>query len=97
MPTTKPRLMITFNDEKLYELVTEYRFENRFKSQNDAIMDLIDKGIEVICNRSHNQPIERLSEDDRRVIKAYHKAGVDARYFALQMLENNPAGKKRHA
>lgn len=37
MPTDKPRTMITFKDKELHERVEAYRFEKRFKSQNDAI------------------------------------------------------------
>ena len=94
MPTQKPRTMITFNDEELCERVNEFRFEGRYKSQNDAIMALIDKGIEVLTGEIVQKPKEELSKEDKRVLKAYHAADEWARYFALQMLENNPAEKK---
>ena len=43
IPTNKPRAMITFNDKELYKAVDEYRFTHRFRSQNEAVMDLINK------------------------------------------------------
>ena len=98
MPTMRPRTMITFNDEQLYKMVDEFRFENRFKSQNEAIMALIDKGIEVLSGTQRTEPIEKLSDEDRRVLNAYRYADDNAKRFALQLLENNPVqAKKGHA
>ena len=90
--------MITFNDEQLYKMVDEFRFENRFKSQNEAIMALIDKGIEVLSGIERTEPIEKLSDEDKRVLNAYRSADDSAKRFALQLLENNPVqAKKDHA
>ena len=91
MPTNKPRAMITFNDEELYKAVDEYRFAHRFRSQNEAVMDLINKGIEKLMGETPIEPAEKLSNEDRRVLNAYHAADDNARFFALQLLESNPA------
>lgn len=96
MPTNKPRAMITFNDEELYKAVDEYRFEHRFRSQNEAVMDLINKGIEVLMGETPVEPAEKLSDEDKRVLNAYHAADDSAKFFALQMLESNPAEKKKN-
>lgn len=97
MPTTKPRTMITFSDEELREKVDTYRFEHRFKSQNDAIMALIDKGIEVLMSETPAELTEVLSTEDKRVLKAYHAALPVIQSAALQMLENNPVSKSNLA
>lgn len=96
MPTDKPRTMITFRDEELRQRVETYRFEHRFKSQNDALMSLIDKGIEQLAGETHAEPTIVLSDEDKRVLKAYHSADESAKYYAIQMLENNPADKKEN-
>lgn len=96
MPTNKPRTMITFNDEELYKAVDEYRFAHRFRSQNEAVMDLINKGIEVLMGETPVEPAEKLTDEDRQVLNAYHAADDSAKFFALQMLENNPAEKKKN-
>jgi len=96
MPTNKPRAMITFNDKELYKAVDEYRFTHRFRSQNEAVMDLINKGIEKLTGETPIEPAEKLTDEDRRVLTAYHAADDSAKFFALQMLENNPAEKKKN-
>ena len=96
MPTNKPRAMITFNDEELYKAVDEYRFTHRFRSQNEAVMDLINKGIEKLIGETPIEPAEKLTDEDRRVLTAYHSADDSAKFFALQILENNPAEKKKN-
>ena len=96
MPTNKPRAMITFNDEELYKAVDEYRFTHRFRSQNEAVMDLINKGIEKLMGETPIEPAEKLTDEDWRVLNAYHAAAPYAQMIALQTLENNPAEKKKN-
>lgn len=35
-----------------------------------------------------------MTHDEMRLLRAYRNADDNAKYFALQMLENNPAQKK---
>ena len=97
MPTKKPRTMITFNDEALYKAVDEYRFEHRFRSQNEALMDLINKGIEVLMGETHTdiEPAEKLTDEDRMVLNAYHAAEPVYQEIALEILENHQAKKEK--
>ena len=44
MPTSKPRFMVTVSDE-MYKQIENYRFDNRCKSQTQAINELIELGI----------------------------------------------------
>ena len=94
MPTNKPRTMITFNDEELREKVDAYRFEHRFKSQNDALMSLINKGIEQFTGETPTEPTHVLSPEEKRLLRAYHAALPVIQSAALQMLESNPAAEK---
>ena len=97
MPTIKPRCTITFEDEELRDKIDTFRFENRYRSQNDAIMALINKGIEVLTGEVVTKPkVEEISKEDRRVLNAYHEADDSAKFFALQMLESNPVEKKKN-
>ena len=93
MATTKPRCTITFEDETLRDRVDSFRFDNRYRSQNDAIMALINKGIEVLTGDAP-KPRDDLSAEEKRVLKAYRSASDEAKYFALQLLERNTAEKK---
>jgi hypothetical protein len=97
MPTIKPRCTITFDDEELRDKIDTFRFENRYRSQNDAIMALINKGIEVLTGEVVTKPkVEEISKEDRRVLNAYHEADDSAKFFALQILESNPVEKKKN-
>ena len=96
MPTQKPRTMITFNDKELCERVNEFRFEGRYKSQNDAIMALIDKGIEVLTGEMLTKPKEEISAEDKRVLQLYHEAEPVYRGIALEILENHQTEKKKN-
>ena len=96
MPTQKPRTMITFNDEELCERVNTFRFEGRYKSQNDAIMALIDKGIEVLTGEVSAKPKEEISAEDKRVLLLYHAAEPVYQEIALEILENHQVEKKKN-
>lgn len=47
MPTEKPRFTLIM-DEKLLELIDDYRFENRYPSRSAAAIDLICMGLEQV-------------------------------------------------
>ena len=96
MPTNKPRAMITFNDEELYKAVDEYRFAHRFRSQNEAVMDLINKGIERLMSETPIEPVEKLTDEDRHVLNAYHAAEPVYQGIALEILESHQAEKKKN-
>lgn len=89
--------MITFNDEKLYKAVDEYRFEHRFRSQNEALMALINKGIEVLMGETpaDNIPSEKLTDEDRCVLRTYHDAEPVYQEIALELLANHKAMREK--
>ncbi len=47
MPTEKPRFTLIM-DEKLLELIDDFRFENRYPSRSAAAIDLIRMGLEQV-------------------------------------------------
>jgi metal-responsive CopG/Arc/MetJ family transcriptional regulator len=47
MPTEKPKILITFDDD-LLKRIDDYRFENRCSSRSEAIRRLIEEGIRRI-------------------------------------------------
>jgi len=44
MPTEKPKILITF-DENLLKRIDDYRFENRINSRSEAIRRLIEESL----------------------------------------------------
>jgi hypothetical protein len=95
MPTLNPRITFTVTEETM-KAIDEYRFSHRLRNQTQAILSLIDLGFKVLDgNEPIIEPSEKLTDEDRRVLTAYHEADDSAKFFALQMLENNPAEKKK--
>lgn len=95
MATDNPRITFTLSDE-MKERVDEYRFDNRIKNQTQAIVSLLNRGLEVM--NQNKQTAAELSADDLRILAAFHAAEPSARQFALEMLENHPAkAEERHA
>lgn len=96
MPTLNPRITFTVSDETM-KAIDEYRFSHRMRNQTQAILSLIDLGFKVLDgNEPIIEPTEKLTDEDMRVLTAYHSAEDSAKFFALQMLENNPAEKKKN-
>lgn len=48
MPTQKPRITITMSEDQLSQ-IEEYRYEKRMKNQTQAILSLIEKGIDLLA------------------------------------------------
>lgn len=96
MPTMNPRITFTVSEETM-KAIDEYRFSHRLRNQTQAILSLIDLGFKVLDS---DEPVvdltEKLTDEDRRVLNSYHAADDSAKFFALQMLENNPAEKKKN-
>jgi metal-responsive CopG/Arc/MetJ family transcriptional regulator len=44
MPTEKPKILITFDDD-LLKRIDDYRFENRINSRSEAIRRLIEEAL----------------------------------------------------
>lgn len=47
MPTKNPRILVTVDDE-LFQLIEDFRFENRFQSRNAAMLALMRAGFEAV-------------------------------------------------
>lgn len=87
MPTIKPRCTITFDDEQLRERIDEFRFTNRYRSQNDAIMALINRGIESLTGIKVQRREVKLSPEDKRLLSAFHHAKPIIQDAVMTILE----------
>lgn len=86
MPTENPRITFTLSREMLCR-IDEYRFDNRIKSQTQAIVSLIEKGLDVL--NGSNYSVE-INNKERRLLAAYHDADERAQADALDMLLKYP-------
>lgn len=91
MPTEKPRVSFALSEELLKQ-IDDFKYENRIKNQSQAIIALINRGFEAVAGTQAE--LQALSKEETHLLSAYHDADDNAKYFALQMLENNPAQKK---
>ena len=95
MPTLNPRITFTVSDETM-KAIDEYRFSHRMRNQTQAILSLIDLGFKVLDgNELIIEPAEKFSDEDRRVLTAYHAADPVYQGIALEILENHPATKEK--
>lgn len=73
MPTDKPRITFTV-DESLYNKITDYKYSHRMKNQSQAILSLIEKGIEVLYGNhipTANTELNSFSVLEFDLIKKY--------------------------
>lgn len=76
MPTNKPRFSIAIDDD-LLKAVDDYKFENRLKSQNQAINDLVRAGLEEL-NSKKSDLIEIASVSAESDAEAVQEETIEA-------------------
>lgn len=88
MPTEKPRFTITVSEE-LLEQIENYRFENRCRSQTDAVLQLMQKGLdalmdaESIAEQKEPASPEGLTDDERQFIDGFKTLSPSNRRLLL--------------
>lgn len=79
MPTKKPRLTFALSKEEL-EQVESFRKKHNIKNQSQAILTLINKGIEDIQKDESFVPIKKapsVSDEAMRIATAFEQADED--------------------
>lgn len=69
MPTNKPRVTITM-DEEMLSKIEDYRFDRKFKNQTQAILSLIEAGFDKLCNNTASDPAS-ISKETLDTVKKY--------------------------
>ena len=95
MPTMNPRITFTVSEETM-KAIEDYKFSHRMKNQTQAILSLIDIGFKVLEDKEPIEPAEKLSDEDREVLDAYHAAEPVYQGIALEILESHQAEKKKN-
>lgn len=95
MPTTNPRITFTVSDETM-KAIEDYKFSHRMKNQTQAILSLIDIGFKVLQGKAPIEPAEKLSDEDRQLLNAYHAADPISRLYAMHILEMEVPEKKKN-
>lgn len=89
MPTENPRVTFTLSED-LLKRIDDYRYEQRMRSQTQAIVSLIYKGIEAL-NIVPVTDAPTLTRKENELLSAYRAADERAQADALDMLWRHPA------
>lgn len=95
MPTMNPRITFTVSEETM-KAIDDYKFSHRMKNQTQAILSLIDIGFKVLEDKEAIEPAEKLSDEDREVLDAYHAADPVSRLYAMHILKMEMPEKKKN-
>lgn len=95
MPTLNPRITFTVSEETM-KAIEDYKFSHRMKNQTQAILSLIDIGFKVLEDKEPIEPAEKLSDEDREVLDAYHAADPVSRLYAMHILKMEMPEKKKN-
>ena len=95
MPTMNPRITFTVSEETM-KAIDDYKFSHRMKNQTQAILSLIDIGFKVLEDKEPIEPAEKLTDEDRQVLDAYHAADPVSRIYAMHILKMEMPEKKKN-
>lgn len=95
MPTMNPRITFTVSEE-LMGKIDEYRFQHRLRNQTQAIVSLINMGLESVTGRNA-QPTPKFSEEEVQLLELYNHTEPMYRDVAVKIMRDNQRQEKSHA
>lgn len=99
MPTDKPRFTITV-DPALMQEIEDYRYNHRIKNQTQAVISLMQRGLQEIMETEFSQPqqpVEQYSADEQQLIDDYREFNDEGKEKVRDYvadLADNPKYKK---
>lgn len=88
MPTDKPRFTITV-DPALMQEIEDYRYNHRIKNQTQAVISLMQRGLQEIMETEFNQPVqpvEQYTADERQLIDDYRSLNEQGQEYIRQTM-----------
>ena len=88
MPTDKPRFTITV-DPALMQEIEDYRYNHRIKNQTQAVISLMQRGLQEIMEtefRQPQQPVEQYSADEQQLIDDYRSLNEQGQEYIRQTM-----------
>jgi metal-responsive CopG/Arc/MetJ family transcriptional regulator len=91
MPTDNPRITFSLSEE-MRIAIDEFRYENRIKNQTQAILQLIQAGLNSFTNdaeikKSASAETEsasaQLTDEDIEVLESYHNLNADGKELII--------------
>lgn len=99
MPTDKPRFTITV-DPALMQEIEDYRYNHRIKNQTQAVISLMQRGLQEIMETEFSQPaqpVEKYTADETQLIDDYREFNDEGKEKVRDYvadLADNPKYKK---
>lgn len=88
MPTDKPRFTITV-DPALMQEIEDYRYNHRIKNQTQAVISLMQRGLQEIMETEFSQPqqpVEQYSADETQLIDDYRSLNEQGQEYIRQTM-----------
>ena len=88
MPTDKPRFTITV-DPALMQEIEDYRYNHRIKNQTQAVISLMQRGLQEIMETEFSQPqqpVEQYSADEQQLIDDYRALNEQGQEYIRQTM-----------
>ena len=88
MPTDKPRFTITV-DPALMQEIEDYRYNHRIKNQTQAVISLMQRGLQEIMETEFSQPqqpVEQYSADEQQLIDDYRSLNEQGQEYIRQTM-----------
>lgn len=88
MPTDKPRFTITV-DPALMQKIEDYRYNHRIKNQTQAVISLMQRGLQEIMETEFSQPqqpVEQYSADETQLIDDYRSLNEQGQEYIRQTM-----------
>jgi len=88
MPTDKPRFTITV-DPALMQEIEDYRYNHRIKNQTQAVISLMQRGLQEIIETEFSQPqqpVEQYSADEQQLIDDYRSLNEQGQEYIRQTM-----------
>ena len=88
MPTDKPRFTITV-DPTLMQEIEDYRYNHRIKNQTQAVISLMQRGLQEIMETEFSQPqqpVEQYSADEQQLIDDYRSLNEQGQEYIRQTM-----------
>lgn len=88
MPTDKPRFTITV-DPALMQEIEDYRYNHRIKNQTQAVISLMQRGLQEIMETEFSQPqqpVEQYSADEQQLITDYRSLNEQGQEYIRQTI-----------
>lgn len=88
MPTDKPRFTITV-DPALMQEIEDYRYNHRIKNQTQAVISLMQRGLQEIMETEFSQPaqpVEKYTADETQLIDDYRSLNEQGQEYIRQTM-----------